>query len=109
MRDSLPFWQWYGTRFVWSTIGNDYCPFCQGETVAGCLFFAHLGLGAGIAAVVHGITSSLVAAAVPVLVLGYVGVKATAGFFDHLYGWQDDTYEAVEEVAEEEDLEVERI
>lgn len=99
--DTDTFWEWYGTRLVWNTIGNDYCPFCDGELIAGNLFFIHLALGFAIGYGVHTLTNSLLASGVPVLVMAYVGGKAFDGFLNHLYGWQDETQEAVAEVADE--------
>lgn len=107
--ENPPFWQWYGTRVVWATIGHDYCPFCEGEMVASVIFWTHLILGFAIGFGIEKVTGNLLLAAVPFLILGAVGGRATIGFLNHLHGWQEDTYEAVEEVAAQNDLDVVKI
>lgn len=105
----LPFWQWYGTRIVWATMGDDYCPFCEGEMVATWLLWCHCLVGGGAFWAVYSVTGSVNVAVLSFFGFLAVGVMASNGFSTHLKSWQSDTEEMVNEAAEANDLEVQKI
>lgn len=106
MTEANSFWEWYGTRLVWNTIGNGYCPYCEGDRVAAGLFWWHLWVGVAISLALWQLGAGVYGVAIPPVALGSVGVFAAGGFLSHLYGWQDDRVEMVEELAEEYDADV---
>lgn len=110
MPAGLPFWQWYGTRFAWTVIGDDYCPFCQGPAVAAAIFWLHAAVPALASWAILSFALGVVWwpwVVAPVIISGVtIGVFASHGFLDHLHGWQEETREMVDEVAAEHDVEV---